>query len=61
MMTRKTKISILIITICFLLTNDKSILTLLTSIFGILTVLCGAKGLIVAPIINIIYNVMFNI
>ena len=52
--------SILIITICFLLTNDKSILTLLTSIFGILTVLCGAKGLILAPIINIIYNVIYT-
>ena len=53
--------SLLVITICFLFTNDKSIITLLTSIFGILTVLCGAKGLIVAPIINIIYNVVYTI
>lgn len=54
-------ISIFIITICFFLGQDKNIFSLIASILGILTVICGAKGLIIAPIINIIYNVIYTI
>ena len=52
-------ISLIIISICFILGTDKNILSLTTSLLGIITVLCTAKGLVVAPVINIIYNVIY--
>lgn len=54
-------ISLLIITICFILGTDKNRLSLAASLLGVVTVLCGAKGLIFAPIINIIYNILYII
>ena len=53
--------SLLIISICFLVGSDKNILTLIVSLLGIFTVICGAKGLVISPFINIIYNIIYII
>lgn len=53
--------SSLIISICFLLGSDKNILALIVSLLGITTVICGAKGLVISPFINIIYNIIYII
>ena len=52
-------ISLITITVCFFLGNDKNIFSLIASLIGVITVLCGAKGLVIAPIINIIYNIIY--
>lgn len=52
-------ISLIILILCFILSQDKNIFSLIASILGIITVLCGAKGLVVAPMINIIYNIIY--
>lgn len=52
-------ISLLTIFFCFIFSSDKSIITLIASLLGVITVLCGAKGLIIAPFINIIYNLIY--
>lgn len=52
-------LSLFIILICYLLNHDKNMLSLIVSLLGIFTVICGAKGLIIAPFINIIYNVLY--
>lgn len=52
-------ISLLIVIGCFFLGTDKNILSLVTSVLGIITVIFGAKGLVWAPIINIIYNIVY--
>lgn len=53
--------SSLIISICFLLGSDKNLLSLIVSLLGIITVLSGAKGLVISPFINIIYNIIYII
>lgn len=53
--------SILIIIFCFLLIPNKNISSLIVSILGIITVISGAKGLIISPFINIIYNIIYII
>ena len=52
-------ISLIIIIGCFFLGSDKNVLSLITSILGVITVIFGAKGLVLAPVINIIYNVVY--
>ena len=52
-------ISLLIVIGCYFLGGDKSILSLVTSILGVITVIFGAKGLVWAPVINIIYNIVY--
>lgn len=54
-------ISILILSICFILTPDKNILSLVISLLGIITVITGAKGLVISPFLNIIYNILYII
>lgn len=53
--------SSLIISFCFLLSPDKNILSLMISLLGIITVITGAKGLVVSPFLNIIYNILYII
>lgn len=52
-------ISLFIVIGCFFLGTDKNILSLVTSVLGVITVIFGAKGLVWAPIINIIYNIVY--
>ena len=54
-------LSILIISFCFILIPNKNISSLIVSILGIITVISGAKGLIISPFINIIYNIIYII
>lgn len=54
-------ISLLIIIICFFLGTDKNILSLVTSILGVITVIFGAKGLVWAPVVNLLYNIVYII
>ena len=54
-------ISMCLITTCFFLGTDKNILSLITSLFGIFSILTVAKGLVLAPVINIVYNIMYSI
>lgn len=51
--------SLTTITLCFLLEKDKNIFSLITSLTGVVSVLTVAKGLIIAPVINIIYNIIY--
>lgn len=52
-------ISLFIVIGCFFLGTDKNILSLVTSVLGVITVIFGAKGLVWAPIINIVYNIVY--
>lgn len=54
-------ISLSAITICFLFNENKNVLSLVTSLLGVIVVLTGAKGLIVSPFINIFYNILYII
>ena len=54
-------ISLLIIIVCFFLGTDKNILSLITSILGVITVIFGAKGLVWAPVVNLLYNIVYII
>lgn len=54
-------VSLCAITICFLFNEDKNVLSLVTSLLGVIVVLTGAKGLIVSPFINIFYNILYII
>lgn len=54
-------ISLFIIIVCYFVGNDRNILSLITSILGVITVIFGAKGLVWAPIINLLYNIVYII
>ncbi|MGN1337542.1 MAG: nicotinamide riboside transporter PnuC [Candidatus Coprovivens sp.] len=54
-------VSLSAITICFLFNEDKNVLSLVTSLLGVIVVLTGAKGLLVSPFINIFYNILYII
>ena len=54
-------ISLIIIIACFFLGTDKNILSLVTSILGVITVIFGAKGLVWAPVVNLLYNIVYII
>ena len=54
-------ISLIIIIVCYFLGTDRNILSLITSILGVITVIFGAKGLVWAPIINLMYNIVYII
>lgn len=54
-------ISLIIIIVCYFLGADRNILSLITSILGVITVIFGAKGLVWAPIINLMYNIVYII
>ena len=53
--------SLLVITLCFVFGADKNIFSFIVSLVGVVSVLTVAKGLVVAPFINIVYNVLYAI
>lgn len=52
---------ILIVTVCFILMPEKNWLSLVTAVLGVVAFLCVAKGYFIAPILNIIYTVLYII
>ena len=53
--------SLLVITLCFIFGADKNIFSFIVSLVGVVSVLTVAKGLVIAPFINIIYNILYAI
>ena len=53
--------SILVLALCFAFSADRNVFSFITSIVGIVAVLMVAKGLTVAPIVNIVYCVLYSI
>lgn len=53
--------SLTIITSCFLFEKDKNTFSLIVSLIGVISVLTVAKGLVIAPFINIIYNIVYAV
>ena len=51
---------LVVITICFIFSPDKSILSFITSLFGVTTVFLLAKGFVFAPITDFIYNILYS-
>lgn len=54
-------VSLLGITLCFIFEVDKNVLSFITSLIGVISVLLVAKGLVIAPFINIFYNILYSI
>ena len=52
-------ISLIAIIFCFVFSPDKSVLSLITSIFGVTVVFLIAKGFAFAPIIEIVYDLLY--
>lgn len=53
--------SLITITLCFVFGVDKNIFSYIVSIIGVISVMMVAKGLTIAPIINILYNIIYSI
>ena len=53
--------SLLGLTLCFIFELDKNVLSFITSLVGVVSVLLVAKGLVIAPFINIAYNILYSI
>jgi len=53
--------SLLAITLCFIFGADKNIFSFIVSLVGVVSVLTVAKGLVIAPFINIVYNILYAI
>jgi len=53
--------SLLAITLCFIFGTDKNIFSFIVSLVGVISVLTVAKGLVIAPFINIVYNILYAI
>ena len=53
--------SLIAITLCYASGVDKNVFSLLVSYIGVISVLTVAKGLVIAPVINIIYNIVYSI
>ena len=53
--------SILVLTLCFAFSNDRDVFPFISSIIGVIAVLMLAKGLVIAPIVNIVYCVVYSI
>ena len=53
--------SLAAITLCFIVGADKNIFSYIVSLVGIVSVLTVAKGLVFAPFVNIVYNVLYSI
>lgn len=51
----------LTITLCFVFSIDRNIFSFVVSFIGVLSVLLVAKGLTIAPIVNIVYNIIYSI
>lgn len=53
--------SLITITLCFAFGIDKNIFAYIVSIVGVISVLLVAKGLVIAPIINVIYSILYSV
>lgn len=53
--------SVIAITLCFAFGVDKNVFAYIVSIVGVVSVLLVAKGLAIAPIINVVYSVLYSI
>lgn len=53
--------SILVLTLCFAFSSDRNAFSFIVSIIGVVAVLMVAKGLTIAPIVNIVYCVIYSI
>ena len=49
------------ITLCFAFGTDRNVFSYIVSIIGVISVMMVAKGLTIAPIINIAYNIIYSI
>ena len=54
-------LSVVGLSLCFAFTPDRSWFSYVVSIVGVISVLTVAKGLVVAPFINIVYNVLYAV
>lgn len=53
--------SVIIVTIGFVVGSDRNVYSYIVSIVGVLSVIFLAKGWIVAPIVGIVYSIMYGI
>ena len=53
--------SLITITLCFAFGVDKNVFAYIVSIVGVISVLLVAKGLAIAPIINVIYSILYSV
>lgn len=53
--------SLIALTLCFIFGIDKNVLSFISSLVGVVSVITVAKGLVVAPFINIVYNILYAI
>lgn len=53
--------SILVLTLCFAFSVDRNWFSFIVSVVGVVAVLMVAKGLTIAPIVNIVYCVLYSI
>lgn len=53
--------SILVLTLCFVFSGDRDVFPFISSVIGVVAVLMLAKGLVIAPIVNIVYCVVYSI
>ena len=53
--------SLISITLCFVFGADKNVFSFIVSLVGVVAVLTVAKGLVIAPFINIGYNILYAI
>ena len=53
--------SILVLTLCFAFSVDRNWFSFIVSLVGVVAVLMVAKGLTIAPIVNIVYCVLYSI
>ena len=53
--------SLLVVSLCFAFGSDKNVFSFIVSLVGVVSVLTVAKGLVVAPFINIVYNILYAI
>ncbi len=53
--------SLLGLSLCFIFEVDKNVLSFITSLVGVVSVLLVAKGLVIAPFIDIVYNILYSI
>ena len=49
------------IILCFVFSVERNVFSLVVSLIGVISVLMVAKGLTIAPIINIFYNIIYSI
>ena len=49
------------LTLCFIFGVDKNVLSFIASLVGVVSVLMVAKGLVIAPFVSIVYNVLYSI